>query len=70
MAKKKEPENIQWIVTGRVTFREASCVVHAKDRDEAIRKANALDNIDGVDTRGAELCDCDFRHAEADVEKD
>jgi len=65
-----KPENIQWIVSGRCTFSGAICVVHAKDRAEALRKANAADNLDGIDTEGAEMVDWEFGIAEPDVEND
>lgn len=67
---KRKPQNIEWVVTGSVTLHGASCIVHAKDRDEAIAKANALDNIGGIDTSVAEVADCDFTKCEANVGDD
>lgn len=65
MAKSK---NIEWVVTGNVTLHGATCIVHAKDRNEAISKANALDNIGGIDTACAEVADCDFTGCEPNVD--
>lgn len=67
MSRKKQPENIQWIVSGRAVFSGASCVVHAKTRAEAIKKANAGDTIDGIDTAAAEMVEWEPEIAEPDV---
>lgn len=67
MTKKKQPENIEWIVSGRVTYSGATCIVHAKDRDEAKRIAQAGHFIGEIDIDGASLCDWDFRIAEPNV---
>lgn len=68
MAKKTLPENIQYIVRGCATFSGATCVVHAKDRTEALLKANAGDHIGGIDTACAELADWKFTAAEPDTD--
>ncbi len=68
MAKKKQPQNIEWVVSGRVTYRGATCIVHAKDRAEAVRKANDGDSIDGIDTQAAEMVDWEFGTAEPSVD--
>lgn len=65
--KQKEPENVEWIVTGNVTLHQVCCIVHAKTRSEAIEKANALDNIGGIDFDAGEVVDCDFRAVQANV---
>jgi hypothetical protein len=69
MAKpKNKPENIEWIVSGRVAYSGATCTVHAKDRAEALAKANAGDIIGGIDLDGAEMVDYEFRIATPNVE--
>lgn len=68
MSKKKtEPKNVQWAVTGRVTYGGAICIVHAPDRAEAIRKANAGEFLGEIDVDGAEAVDWDFKNATADT---
>lgn len=62
-----KPKNIEWVVTGTVTLHGASCIVHAPSRAEAIRKANDLDNIGGIDTASAEVADCNFNACEPNV---
>lgn len=64
----KEPKNIQWAVHGRVTYGGALCIVHAPNRAEAIRKANAGEFIGEIDTEGAEAVDWTFGSAEPDLD--
>lgn len=60
---KKQPKNIEWIVTGSAKLRGVTAVVHAIDQREAVKKANAGEWIDGVEYDGAELVDYDFDFA-------
>jgi hypothetical protein len=59
MAKKKE-----WIVTGRVTFEGAQCIIQATTEDEALAKANAGE-WDELTTGGASMVDWKFDDCEA-----
>ena len=68
MAKKKEPQNIEWIVTGRAEFVGATCIVHAKTREEAIAKASKGENIGEIEIDCASLAD--FRSARAEPNVD
>jgi hypothetical protein len=70
MRKRKEPKNIEFIVTGRVIHSGATCIVHAKDRVEAIRKANTGKYLGGIEINGAQLCDWHFKKAEPNVDDD
>jgi hypothetical protein len=65
---KRKLDNIEWVVTGSVMFHGVSCIVHAKDRNEAISKANCLDNIGGIKTDCAEVASCEFDHCEPNVD--
>lgn len=67
-ATRTKPKNIQWIVSGRATYSGATCVVHAVDRAEALKKANAGDYIGSIDIEGAEMVDWEFRIAEYDCD--
>lgn len=60
-----ESKNIEWIVSGTAKLRGVSVTVHAVDRQEAIRKANAGEYIGGIDLDVGELVDYDFDFAEA-----
>lgn len=64
----KEPKNIEWIVTGTAKLRGITTTVHAVDRQDAIRKANAGEFIGGIDLETGELVDYDFSLAEAGTE--
>lgn len=65
-----EPKNIEWIVSGTAKLRGVSTTVHAVDRQEAIRKANAGEYIGGIDLDVGELVDYDFDLAEMNAELD
>jgi hypothetical protein len=67
MAKKKEPQNIEWIVTGRAVLVGATCIVHAKDRAEAIAKATKGDNIGEIEYECASVADFSGSRAEPNV---
>ena len=69
MAKKKEPENIEWVVTGRAVFVGATCIVHAKTREEAIAMATKGECIGEIEIDGASLSDFSGSRAEANVEQ-
>lgn len=60
-----KPKNIEWIVTGDAKLRGITTIVHAPDRQEAIRKANAGEFIGDIDLDVGELVDYDFDLAEA-----
>jgi hypothetical protein len=47
MDKKKQP--VEWIVTGRVVLIGATCIVLAKTREEAMKKALKGEYVDGVE---------------------
>lgn len=63
------PKNVEWIVSGVAKLRGVTTTVHAIDRQEAIRKANAGEHIGGIDYETAELVDYDFNLAEAGVDQ-
>lgn len=65
MAKKKQPENAEWAVTGRAVLVGAYCIVHAKTRKEAMEKATKGENIGEVEFEGASVAD--FKAARAEV---
>lgn len=65
--KKKEPQNIEWIVTGRVVLTGATCIVHAKDRAEAIAKATRGENIGVIEWECASVADFTGSRAEPNV---
>jgi hypothetical protein len=67
MAKKKEPQNVEWIVTGRAQFVGATCIVHAKTRDEAMAKAMKGENIGKVEIDCASLADFKSARAEPNI---
>lgn len=69
MAKKKQPENVEWIVTMNVETRGSTAIVHAKDKDEALRKANAMEIIGELDHSGAETVDWKATHVEANTDQ-
>ena len=66
---KRVTKKIEWIVSGKVTFSGATCLVHARNRQEAIQRANDLENIDGIETSCAEVEDVDFGIAEPNVDE-
>lgn len=66
----KSPKNAEWIVTGSAKLRGVTTVVHAVDRQDAIRKANAGEFIGGIDLDVGELVDYDFDLAEAGSDLD
>lgn len=69
MAKAKAKDQpIQFIVTGRATLSGVSCIVQAKDRVEAISKANAADFLEGIDPESGEIVDWEFDHATPNCE--
>lgn len=63
----KEPRNVEWVVTGRAVFSGATCIVHAKTREEAIAKATSGDCIGEIEIDCAELSDFSGSRAEANV---
>jgi hypothetical protein len=67
MAKKNESENIEWIVTGRVVLTGATCIVHARTRNEAIAKATQGQNIGEIEWGGASVADFSGNRAEPNV---
>lgn len=62
-----KPKNIEWIVTGTAKLNCVTTTVRAVDRKEAIRKANAGENIGGIDFDVREL---KFKFAETDIDLD
>ncbi len=68
MANKKEPENVEWVVTGRAVFDGATCIVHAKTRQEAIAKATSGDCIGEIEINCASLVDFTHSRAESNVD--
>lgn len=66
-AKQKTPENIEWVVTGRAIFIGATCIVHAKTREEAVAKATSGDCIGEVEIDCASLGDFSGARAEPSV---
>ena len=67
LVNRKEPENIEWIVTGRAVFVGATCIVHATTRQEAILKATKGEIIGDVEINCASLADFSGSQAEANV---
>lgn len=67
MARKKEPESIEWIVTGRALMIGATCIVHARTRTEAIAKAATGETIGEVELDGASVADFSGSRAEPNV---
>lgn len=63
-----EPKNFEWIVTGTAKLRGITATVHAKDRQEAIRKANDGEYFGEIDLETSELVDYEFNLAEAGSE--
>lgn len=66
----KHPKNVEWIVSGTAKFRGVSATVHAPDRQEAIRKANAGQYFGGIEIECAELVDYEFNLAEVGIDHD
>lgn len=66
---KKQPKNVEWIVTGRVVLVGATCIVHAKDRAEAITKATRGENIGDIEFEGASVADFTGTRAEANTDE-
>jgi hypothetical protein len=64
---KKIPMN-EYIVTGTAKLRGVACIVHAHDRQEAIKKANAGEHVGEMEYDTAECADWDFTLAEVNVE--
>ena len=58
---KKQPAEIEWIVTGRAVLDGATCIVRAKDRAEAIAKATSMGE---VEFDGASVADFTGKRAE------
>ena len=67
---KKKPQLIEFIVTGNAKLRGVTTTVHAYDRQEAIRKANAGEYIGGIDLDVGEMVDYDFHLAEPNCDVD
>lgn len=65
-----EPKNAEWIVTGTAKLRGIVATVHAVDRQEAIKKANAGEFIGGIELDVGELVDYEFDLAEAGADLD
>lgn len=64
MAKKQQPKNIEWIVTGRAVLSGATCIVHAETREEAIAKATRGEGIGEIEYDGASVADFSGSRAE------
>jgi len=63
----RQPLN-EYVVSGTGKLRGITCTVHAHDRQEAVRKANAGEIIGEIEYDGAELADYDFTLAEVSAE--
>lgn len=61
---KKQPENIEWIVTGRAVLDGATCIVHAKTREEAIAKASKGEGLGEYEYECASVADFSGSRAE------
>jgi len=67
---KKKPQLIEFVVTGDAKLRGVTAIVHAHDRQEAIKKANAGEVFEGIDLGVGELVDFDFHLAEPNCDID
>ena len=66
----KKPKNIEWIVTGRAELVGATCIVHAKDRFEAMKLANEGKKIGEVEYEQASVANFKASRAEPNVLED